>query len=227
MQSKVASGGRWWALSLCSRSPCKRADKKYRRGRGLRLFRLGRRPVRGPLPSMGSDPSMGRLDLDGRPLRSPTEPDVPVKGIRLVTIWRCPSHHPATGGDTLVRLGVLGVVPTSGPRRRVPFAPRGPVGPVPPGSTLRCVAPNSCLRSVRLWRSVRLGNWFLALGAWRCKTCFLVSSSRVAGSREGKSMNVGNETVEGVRWEGSDPVSGFVEGVRSEWRQDNPILWPP
>ncbi len=34
-------------------------------------------------------------------------------------------------GDTLVRLGVLGVVPTPCPRRGAPFAPRGPEGPFP------------------------------------------------------------------------------------------------
>jgi hypothetical protein len=59
-------------------------------------------------------------------------PDVPIKGIRLVTLWRCPSHDPSAYGDTLVRHGVLGVVPTSGPQRGTPFAPWGPVGPVPP-----------------------------------------------------------------------------------------------
>jgi hypothetical protein len=44
---------------------------------------------------------MGRVDLDGRPPRSPTEPDVHVKCIRLVTLWRCPSHGPLACGDTL------------------------------------------------------------------------------------------------------------------------------
>ncbi len=76
--------------------------------------------------------SQGRVDLGGRPPRPPTEPDVPVKGIRLVTLWRCPSHDPLPYGDTPVRHGVLGVVPASGPQRGAPFAPRGPVGPVPP-----------------------------------------------------------------------------------------------
>jgi hypothetical protein len=61
-----------------------------------------------------------------------SHPDVPVKGIRLVTLWRCPSHDPSPCGDTLMRHGVLGVGPTSGPQRGTPFAPRGPVGPVPP-----------------------------------------------------------------------------------------------
>jgi hypothetical protein len=75
---------------------------------------------------------MGRVDLGGHPPRPPTEPDVPVKGIRLVTLWRCPSHDPSPCGDTLMRHGVLGVGPTSGPQRGTPFAPRGPVGPVPP-----------------------------------------------------------------------------------------------
>ena len=77
--------------------------------------------------------SPGRVDLGGRPPRPPTDPDVPVKGIRLVTLWnRCPSHDPGRlRGDTLVRHGVLGVVPTSRPQRGTPFAPRGPVGPFP------------------------------------------------------------------------------------------------
>src|SRR5271170_7683902 len=75
---------------------------------------------------------MGRVDLGGRPPRPPTDPDVPVKGIRLVTLWRCPSHEPSAYGNTLVRLGVLGVVPASGPQRGAPFAPQGSVGPVPP-----------------------------------------------------------------------------------------------
>jgi hypothetical protein len=42
-----------------------------------------------------------RPTLGGRPPRPPTEPDVPVKGIRLVTLWRCPSHDPLPCGDTL------------------------------------------------------------------------------------------------------------------------------
>ena len=74
----------------------------------------------------------GRVDLGGRPPRSPTDPDVHVKCIRLVTLWRCPSHDPSACGDTLVRHDVLGVVPASGPQRGTPFAPRGPGGPVPP-----------------------------------------------------------------------------------------------
>jgi hypothetical protein len=32
-----------------------------------------------------------RVDLGGRPFGSTTDPDVPVKGIRLVTLWHCPS----------------------------------------------------------------------------------------------------------------------------------------
>jgi len=38
-------------------------------------------------------------------------------------------------GDTLVRRGVLGVVPTPRPQRGAPFAPRGPGGPFPRFST--------------------------------------------------------------------------------------------
>ena len=71
-----------------------------------------------------SEADKDRVDLGGCPPRSPTDPDVPVKGIRLVTLWRCPSHDPAAYGDTLVRHGVLGVVPSSGPQRGTPFAPR-------------------------------------------------------------------------------------------------------
>jgi hypothetical protein len=48
------------------------------------------------------------------------------------TLWRCPSRDPLPCGNTLMRHGVLGVVPASGPQRGTPFAPRGPVGPVPP-----------------------------------------------------------------------------------------------
>ena len=75
--------------------------------------------------------SRGRVDLGGCPPRPPTDPDVHVKCIRLVTLWRCPSHDPAACGDTLMRHGVLGVVPTSRPQRGTPFAPRGPEGPFP------------------------------------------------------------------------------------------------
>ena len=35
----------------------------------------------------------GRVDLGGRPPRSPTDPGVHVKCTRFVTLWnRCPSH---------------------------------------------------------------------------------------------------------------------------------------
>jgi hypothetical protein len=97
----------------------------------------------------------GRVDLGGRPPRSPTDPDVPVKGIRLVTLWRCPSHDPSACGHTRVRLGVLGMVPASGPQRGAPFAPRGPVGPVPPlrryyGALRLLAVPLAALRFLRL-----------------------------------------------------------------------------
>ena len=59
------------------------------------------------LVSFCSRCNRGRVDLGGRPPRSPTDPDVHVKCIRLVTLWRCPSHDPAAGGDTLMRHGVL------------------------------------------------------------------------------------------------------------------------
>jgi hypothetical protein len=35
---------------------------------------------------------LGRVDLGGLPPRPPTDPDVRVKRIWLVTLWRCPSH---------------------------------------------------------------------------------------------------------------------------------------
>ena len=44
---------------------------------------------------------IGRVDLGGRPPRSPTDPGVHVKCTRLVTLWRCPSHDPLACGDTL------------------------------------------------------------------------------------------------------------------------------
>ena len=43
----------------------------------------------------------GRVDLGGLPPRSPTDPDVHAKGIRLVAWWRCRSHVPLACGDTL------------------------------------------------------------------------------------------------------------------------------
>ena len=108
---------------------CSNAWSPPTRGRGLK-------PSTGSagLPAAGSPPT--RVPGPGRPggcpPRPPTEPDVPVKGIRLVTLWRCPSHVPSPYQDTLVRLGVLGVGLASGPQRGTPFAPQGPVGPVPP-----------------------------------------------------------------------------------------------
>jgi hypothetical protein len=86
-------------------------------------------PARLPFPARVAQGTASGDRPAGRRLGGP---DVPVKGIRLVTLWRCPSHDPTSYGYTLVRHGVLGVVPTSGPQRGTPFAPRGPVGPVPP-----------------------------------------------------------------------------------------------
>ncbi len=67
------------------------------------------------------------------PPRAPTDPDVPVKEASGSS--RCGFAVPHTTrsfrGDTLVRLGVLGVVPTPCPQRGAPFAPRGPEGPFP------------------------------------------------------------------------------------------------
>ena len=64
---------------------------------------------------------------------APTDPDVHVKCIRFVTLWNIAVPHTTRSfrGDTLVRHGVLGVVPTPRPQRGTPFAPRGPEGPFP------------------------------------------------------------------------------------------------
>ncbi len=65
------------------------------------------------------------------PPRAATDPDVPVKEASGSS--RCGFAVPHTTrsfrGDTLVRLVVLGVVPTPCPQRGAPFAPRGPEGP--------------------------------------------------------------------------------------------------
>jgi hypothetical protein len=64
---------------------------------------------------------------------APTDPGVHVKCTRFVTLWHVAVPH-TTGsfrGNTLVRHGVLGVVPTPRPQRGTPFAPRGPKGPFP------------------------------------------------------------------------------------------------
>jgi len=67
------------------------------------------------------------------PPRAPTDPDVPVKEASGSS--RCGIAVPHTTrsfrGDTPVRHGVLGVVPTPRPQRGTPFAPRGPEGPFP------------------------------------------------------------------------------------------------
>jgi hypothetical protein len=64
---------------------------------------------------------------------APTDPDVPVEGASGSS--RCGIAVPHTTmsfrGDTLVRHGVLSVVPTPHPQRGTPFAPRGPEGPFP------------------------------------------------------------------------------------------------
>ena len=64
---------------------------------------------------------------------APTDPDVRVKRIRFVTVWKIavPRTTRSFRGDTLVRHGVLGVVPTPRPQRGTPFAPQGPEGPFP------------------------------------------------------------------------------------------------
>jgi hypothetical protein len=132
----------------------------------------------------------GRVDLGGRPPRPPTDPDVPVKGIRLVTLWRCPSHDPAPCGDTLVRHGVLGMVPASGPQRGVPFAPRGPVGPVPPlqgyyGALRLLDVHFAALRFLRL-AIPSFRPWFVPTGSGREPWINLELVSRApAGSHDG------------------------------------------
>jgi transposase len=57
-------------------------------------LRNARRQRRFALPTAAAARrGMGRVDLGGRPPRSPTDPDVHVKCIRFVTLWnRCPSH---------------------------------------------------------------------------------------------------------------------------------------
>jgi len=72
-----------WAFPPCSIMPDYRMRRQH-----LRLS-----------AAVGTE--TGRVDLGGCPPRPPTDPDVPVKGIRLVTLWRCPSHDPLPCGDTL------------------------------------------------------------------------------------------------------------------------------
>ena len=69
----------------------------------------------------------------GRLPGAPTDPGVHVKCTRFVTLWHVAVPHTTWSfrGDTLVRHGVLGVVPTPRPQRGTPFAPRGPEGPFP------------------------------------------------------------------------------------------------
>ena len=69
---------------------------------------------------------------------APTDPDVRVKRIRFVTARKVAVPHTirSSRGDTLVRHGVLGVVPTPRPRRGAPFAPRGPEGRSPASTLL-------------------------------------------------------------------------------------------
>ncbi len=79
----------------------------------------------------------GAGSLQGLLPGAPTDPGVHVKRTRFVTLWTVAVPH-TTGsfrGDTLVRRGVLGVVPTPRPQRGAPFAPRGPGGPFPRFST--------------------------------------------------------------------------------------------
>ncbi len=64
---------------------------------------------------------------------APTDPGVHVKCTRFVTLWHIAVPHTTWSfrGDTLVRHGVLGVVPTPRPQRGTPLAPRGPEGSFP------------------------------------------------------------------------------------------------
>ncbi len=64
---------------------------------------------------------------------APTDPGVHVKCTRFVKLWHIAVPHTTWSfrGDTLVRHGVLGVVPTPRPQRGTPLAPRGPEGSFP------------------------------------------------------------------------------------------------
>jgi hypothetical protein len=75
----------------------------------------------------------GRVTQGGYPPRVPTDPGVHVKCTRFVTLWSIAVPHTTRSlrGDTLVRHGVLSVVPTPRPQRGTPFASRGPEGPFP------------------------------------------------------------------------------------------------
>src|SRR5271165_4121664 len=80
----------------------------------------------------------------------PAHPGVRVKRTRFVTSWNIAVPHTTRSfrGDTLVRHGVLGVVPTPRPQRGTPFAPRGPEGRSP-ASTLLWGAATPCRPSRR------------------------------------------------------------------------------
>ena len=81
----------------------------------------------------GRIPGFRAGSLWGLPPRAPTDQGVRVKDAPGSS--RCGIAVPRTTrsfrGDTLVRVSVLGVVPTPRPQRGAPFAPRGPEGPFP------------------------------------------------------------------------------------------------
>ena len=83
-------------------------------------------------PETGTDRKLAGSPWE-LPPRAPTDPDVPVKEASGSS--RCGFAVPHTTRSfrrhTLVRLGVLGVVPTPRPQRGTPFAPRGSEGPFP------------------------------------------------------------------------------------------------
>ena len=81
---------------------------------------------------------------------APTDPDVPVEEASGSSRWGIAVLHTTElfRGDTPVRHGVLGVVPTPRPQRGTPFAPRGPEGRSP-DSTLLWGAATPCHPSRR------------------------------------------------------------------------------
>ena len=115
-------------------------------------------------------------------------------------------------GDTLVRHGVLGVVPTPRPQRGTPFAPRGPGGPFPRFNTTmgHCDSlPSISPRFVSFaWRyhpcvpcsspsAPDVGPWIILEFVYRC------SIRRLIGKRQGLPSS--RETRLIIRQCSSDP----------------------
>src|SRR5271155_619609 len=109
---------------------------------------------------------------------APTDPDVHVDASGSS---RCGIAVPHTTrsfrGNTLVRHGVLGVVPTPRPQRGTPFAPRGPEGRSP-ASALLWGAATSCRPSHRAS--------FPSLGdTMRCVPCLSPTAQDLAADQPG------------------------------------------